>query len=882
MTSIWSVTVKHFDIDTSTETDITSEFISAPMFTDIGSGEVNNARIVLSADEGKFITVAPIIKRLDRIRLIVNDGLGGTYNKVFDVKRVIPSESSNEATRLTLMLVGIENHLQKRNYSKPHFFEGAKQVAEDIGDIYNTERGTKLPLLQGHDDANNELPAGTFQTNIYDFGLNEETCYNRIMEVIDKLGSSVDAGGALDFFEVRIESDPVLYDRMDMKLFSSGSTGSIVITDSIAVNLGETEGGIDAITGTVINAWGARNQGSLPIEHSKYKSEEQRFPFFPRWDPTETYALNSRVQDEGIHYISLQSNNINNKPASSPAFWQVFTKGDQFGDVISYSPWTVDKASLWKNSGADYPIGGAGHFGENMWDGNLVIWDDQSGSFRTWVDTKIDDPLNISVFLKYNNSTLGDYRGLRILVETPGGILATDQFGTGAGFDRNGISFTNAIVEFTGVEWRVKYEEEDDLQCCVIDQGVQFQFTGGSWTDVSNNNGQNDTWHPYSSLDNAPGILSPDNGITDTTFTANLNSAIRVRYDWDVVSANLSSTGGTNAAAYKSGAWLNFRFPWPHNDERSITENVGDLYGGGTQGLTVKEPATLDQQNMHFTHDGLRGFNQGTSSEDYGPISSLDFWMKLHWQSSFLGTIFSTVLEGNFNMRAFIYDTADNVMFQDFVIRFNNHWEPVNLSMTGFKIYRGRKPLANAIAAIVPPKELEAQNIFEDRNIKQIAIVTKDSYDGDGRYQNLGARWNNGILGGLNADPFRRIELYIDAFRFTKPLLANTGKVLDRAIEPDFLQKPDIGNYNQLRSDALAELEKARFEHVEFDVNTTGRFDIPFGDTFFYTNPRLVNFSDLGSNTVKLVNKGAEYSITKPEGGKGGFIRKLKGVRRFV
>ena len=876
MTSEWIVQVKHFDVDTSIETDISEDFISAPIFTDTGSGEVNNAKIVLDAVEGKYITQSPIIDRLDRIRLIVIDGSGGIYNKVFDVKRVIPSESGGEGTRLTLILAGIEHHLQLFNYSKTHFFEGSNEVVVDIGNVYNVNNGTKQPTLFGHDNtSDNQLPKSSFQTSIFDYGISEEKGYNRIGEVSDKQGSSVDAGGSLDFFEYFVEYDNTLYDRMTLKIKSAGSTGGITLTDDTDVNIGETEGGIDSITGTVINAWGANDQGSLPIEFSKFKSREQRFPFFPRWNSAETYQINSRVQDEGITYKGKTANNIGNTPASNPGDWTIETTASYYGNVIQYSPWTVDKAKLWQAAGCDYPST-TDHFGEGCWDGNLVIWDDQEGSFRTDVDTRKSNPSNISLALLYgNNQPNGYYRGLRILVETPAGILATDQFGTGSGRDRNNRSYTNAVVEYIGGEWRVKYPEQVDMQYCVIDEGVQYQNVAGTIIDVSGNNGQNDTWHPYDILDNQPGI------ITDASFTINNNSAIRVQYNWNWVTSILSGTGSTDELSYATGAWINFRFPYPHNDERSISENPGDLYGGGTQGITVKEPATLEQQNMNLTHDGLRGFNQGSSSEDYGPISALEFWTKLHYQSSALGFTYTTILEGNFNMRCFIYETSDNIIFQDYVIRFNNHWEPVKLPMSGFHVYRGRKPLANLVATIIPPKNLEAQNIFEDRNIKQIAICTKDSYDSEGRYNQIGTRWNNPILGGANADPFRRIDMYIDSWRFTKPLLANTGIDSVRNIEPDFLQRPDLGNYDQLFSDAQAELLKAKFEHVEFDVNSTGKFDIPFADHFFYSNPRTVNFSDNGANTVKLVNKGAEYSITKPEGGKGGFLRKMRGIRRF-
>jgi len=70
---------------------------------------------------------------------------------------------------------------------------------------------------------------------------------------------------------------------------------------------------------------------------------------------------------------------------------------------------------------------------------------------------------------------------------------------------------------------------------------------------------------------------------------------------------------------------------------------------------------------------------------------------------------------------------------------------------------------------------------------------------------------------------------------------------------------------------------------VEFDVTTTGRFDVGFGDYFNLTDKDIIpsNLQD-SSNTIKLVAKRIEYSISKPLNGKGGFLRRIRGVRRFT
>jgi hypothetical protein len=345
------------------------------------------------------------------------------------------------------------------------------------------------------------------------------------------------------------------------------------------------------------------------------------------------------------------------------------------------------------------------------------------------------------------------------------------------------------------------------------------------------------------------------------------------------------------------GAWLNFTYPFP-----AATINggggVGSIYGGSyLAGDTVCEPATFDSQNMHLTHDGFRGFNNGLSSEDFGQVSSLDFWMKLDYRSKLAAyatwdTDGSQEVEAaNFIMTCFLVDTEDNVVAQDFTLSFNNQWDEYKLPIGGFKIYRGRKPADSIFTTIIPPKELEISNIFRWRNIKHIIIQTKESYDSEGRYRTSSLVDNRykqvptlaGVPLLLNTD--RRIDLYIDALHWTKPLLVNTGADVTRCLEGEFLERPEIADYYQLKNDANAELEKRQFRHVEFDITTTGKADINFGDYFLYENSNLIadEFeTSSGNNIIKMVAKHIEYSITKPVNGKGGYLRRILGVRRFT
>jgi len=548
LTSQWTYTVTHFDIDTSVETDITDDTNSIPMFTDTGSIEVNGARVVLSAERGKFLTAAPIIDQQDRIRIVVTDGLGGTYNKVFDVDKIIPVRSKSRGLQITLVLLGLERHLQRINYIKPHIAEGFFEVIEDIGDYYNSNRGTKQPVLFGHDNtANNTMPGREAQTNDYDFGVNEDNCFARLNEVIDKAGGSVDDGGLLDFFEIRFESSPSNFTDITMNVFRSGGSGTITITGEgdTTVNTGETEAGIDSEKATVLGAWGGVDQGALQLGWSKFKSKEQRFDFHPQFSNQFAYQKDSRVQFEGVQFKRINTDVTGSPPFTDPdadANWIVITEADEFGDVFTYSDYTRNRVGEWKDSGTDLGITGfVGGFGPGFFDGNMVVVDDVDEYFETWVDAKATDPANAPVELKYLSSTTGEYRGFRLLVNgVAAGILATDQFGTGAGKDIKGLLYSNSIIRLdeTG-KYRVLYKQSDLINAIanVIHEGKPYLFSGTAWDDVSplgpfGTDGVMGKFHAYDELVNTPGILSPDNGVTDTPFTKNTNSAIRVRYDY--------------------------------------------------------------------------------------------------------------------------------------------------------------------------------------------------------------------------------------------------------------------------------------------------------------------------------------------------------------
>jgi len=946
-----------------TSSEIKSHVKGIPVFTDRGSGEVNQLEVVLRARDGRFITSStPVtIEKFDRLQLKITDINGNKYSgdgRLFEVVDMIPSQSKSQGTLLTLQCLGIEYHTQHIHYIKPHWFEEANAVGKDIGELYNSNRGTTAqPLLTAHDDATyststkkgNGLPA--FTSNNYEFGLVEESCYNRWMDVTDKMGATVSAGGVKDFFDLGFDTPSV--QQLDIAIFSSGARSfdgndpandgsAVTIEKTTSINVGEQEGELSNPTGSNVLSWGSPDHGSLPIEFSKYVSGELQFFFRPEWSASLTYLAGSKVKvtvtatGVATHYEA----DADDTTTTPPTGWTVIDMGSEFGDTLQYSLWTDDKAVLWANGGAKplthitapawltstaYLIGDvvvdasvqyrclAGHTssggnkppssfwevvdnarsgnGAFMFDANIVVFHD--GFFRTWVDWRGTDSASFPTELLYANTTY--YRGLRVLID-----------GTGA---NDFAGFTDKIIEYDGAAWFAKYligSAQVKMQVANFADGLNYEWNGtDTWTSVGNVALANDCFHPYVSICNTDSVdpkpttndntLHPEIG---NTWSDNVRSAVTITYRPGDIKDKATDASSPTGNFYKQSGVICFRYPWPITDYGGISEGVGELYGGTTS--TGQEPATLDTQNMHLTHNGLRGFNQAADvSEDFGQISAYAFMLAVELKDKN-----ENILDGVVNFSCYHGDTEDNIVRQDFSIPFvkdsenQQHWEDVVLPLSGFTAYRANKPwyiVDSGFSNLTAPKEIDVQNIFNWRNLKWTVIQIRDFYDQFGRFSPTGeiddasAVDLSELLGGI-------IAVSIDAVHWVKPLLVTSGAqgASTHELEPDFLQRPHIATYDQLKNDAKSQVEIEKFQHKQFDMRTSGHstFDIRFGDTFFLLNSSLVsdasrNESAIGSddgdaNTIRLVAKAIEFSLTKPTSGGGGLTRRIVGSRRFV
>lgn len=892
----------------STSTDISTDILSIPVFTDTGDGEINTAVIRLNDKNAQY---SLSVNEHDRVKLTITDDNSNVYTRSFEVMTKVSIRNKLEAPTLQLELAGIEIALKRVKVSVNTFALSTRDLFTFLMTCYNNNKTASMPTITY---TASDIP--DIMSNL-DWSA-EDTILNRLNELVDSFGASGENNGVLDYFDMRFTTTSVT--AITVAIFSSGLVAGSpeTITNSISF-----ESKIEPPLVSQVGVWGAPDAGSLPVEWSKFSGKQQIMPNntgsksnFPLWVSGQKYPIESKIQWQGSGdkiYRKKTTNittNLSTQPQSNTTDWVIYTTSDFYGTSFSYSPWTSNKLQIWKNNGAGFTSSpfaittGNNKAGNCFFDGNLIVNDssDENASFRTWVDLKTTTSL-INAYWLYAGSQLGVYDGLRVLVD-----------GTGTG---EFVGNNNNIMEYNGKKgtWGIKYTPKTDMLVAVIDQARVFRYNGTAWEENLLGNGV-DCFHPYTDIMvDVSAIKDPDADITllpaqrqypsaGVGTPRNNNSAISVTYGWNSVGSfisgfadSISATPAIKNNFYSSGAWLTFRLPFPINTNGGISEEVGELYGGTNTGNKIPY---LDLENSTYTHTGQIGYNE-IDSEDLGQISSINFYMKLEYLVALTAggglALSKNVLAGNFPMQCFLIDKNDHVVVQDFNMEFNNTWQSISLPVGGFSLYRGRKPKnMNTLLNIVPPKDLEYSAIFESRHVRIMCVNTKDSYDEFGRYSPATNMFGGSELGGLLAGQARRIKLSIDCLRFTKPLLAMTDVLATNSTstlkQSDFLHHPNIFVYDQLEGDAYSELLKQSFSYEEYNIVTSTKFLTTYGKSFLFTDATISHTDGLdgggvrnesgANNTVALVAKHIEYSITKPVNNIGGMIRKIRGIRRFI
>ncbi|MCA9828554.1 MAG: hypothetical protein KC444_09265 [Nitrosopumilus sp.] len=702
------------------------------------------------------------------------------------------------------------------------------------------------------------------------------------------------------------------------------NTPSVTLTqrtveDSLRSNVLGLESEEDPEEGTIVTAIGDKSSGSYPVDFMKYMGAKDVFNSAKDWASGNLYKVGRLVRDNGnvyecifehtssgatqppnatfwigrvfqkpqpwltaqnypattlvrhqdIAYKCMQTHlsSSANEPGKDTSFWVRVN----FVPTLDYSPLTKDKAQYWINALAGAKYAATNNSRTAMIDPNCIIPDTLHP--RIPVDYVGTNPTSIPTELLVNlgsgNQVPHAFLMLTVDPATGNGSGA----GAFAGSDKNGVTFAGNVVKYhdsdnDGIgEWVVFRQTSQDFE--VFDWYESISWTKnpctgvGSYVDsagVCQIGSRGTQWKKGSyGLSEIPLVGKFGVWFDDKQFECvhsvkwdSANSRIDCGTK-QIMNEHNSSTSAvfiksapldtTRTFPYYVGFNIHSRFPRTSN-----AIPFGSVSAGEKINLSV-----FDFFNMFLTHEGKREWF-GPQVEDYYPIQGFSFVQQLIATHSIFGK-FDT--EGDYSFGIWLADENMNQVIIEYNHSRNDSILPQEGPLSKAKPYVG----VPGVSVFFSAQEPEIIDVFEPREWLMGGIYTKDSFDSQGRYLGLRSRFN-----GMS-----EIELALDAYRMTKPLVAtNTDEPNNKpeyAIESLKVKASSIVSYAQLKNLVLGLSQLVNFERRNFKVPTKLRCDIQFGDPVYYTSQEIISdTTDSLPNTIKGVADRIIYTLSKPKG----------------
>jgi hypothetical protein len=318
----------------------------------------------------------------------------------------------------------------------------------------------------------------------------------------------------------------------------------------------------------------------------------------------------------------------------------------------------------------------------------------------------------------------------------------------------------------------------------------------------------------------------------------------------------------------KKIAGLNIAFPWPRN-ENFIPYNT----------VTIGEQISLsviDFLNKHKTHLGKKEWF-GPGVEDYMDIQGFAFFQKIKHTFQ-LGL---NVLEGNFKMQIWLVDENDNKITIDYIQKKNDSATPLTASLGKRKVQHS----VPGISTFIRANEPEVLEIFDFERVRRGGIETAESFDQDDRFKTFLTNVNLLDLGRFVFTSV--IELSIDAFRLTKPLVVTNvddeNNKPERNIPSEFISAPEVVSYSQAKNLVRNLVPILNFERDEFPIGKKFAHNVGWGDSVYYeANEAIEKTTDGKPNTIKAVVDNNFISISKGgDDAPGGFRQTVHLITRL-
>jgi len=408
-------------------------------------------------------------------------------------------------------------------------------------------------------------------------------------------------------------------------------------------------------------------------------------------------------------------------------------------------------------------------------------------------------------------------------------------------------------------------------------------------------------------------------------FEGTPNNAIEVRYALDA--SNVNHYYNTQASGHRSGTikyttgnadkesvacrknsrglWLWFWLPFPriaHTDDKTVA--IGDKYGGNGSTPVPKSGYTTLNINNNTTdsRQSMKGWNNGSNSEDMGRISSLSFRIKVgiyalesdetnddyFWE---IPNYYKVIGESNIPMTFWCIDMFDRIWTHKFTHRKNGFWDEItipfgDMSRKNLHIPRfdellyafGDRPLGFTNFAL-PEREYSGV-AFDWRFVKGWGIQMDSAYDKENGYYNggldywldkiteLGETVKQGIwnAGSMIADSVSKKDIdstYInnkhpkawawhnqatialDGVHFNKELIVNTEKDFKNNARTSILNVGNISDKITLKNQAKSSLKRASFFPQYWHINSIGDVRMRIGKSFKVKGDRMPNMIDM-------------------------------------
>lgn len=310
-----------------------------------------SCKITLNAAFGRFLTIAPIIVKYDKIFVRITDARDNVIEDVFQVRKIKRGRKSGKNKQITLFCPHQSENLWKRTVSLTARRTSGFDALNQLADILN------LPQNKGTNDPDVEVPTPFNITTKKGNNLDPNTSNNYIFEavklqtaideIIDVEQQPIEGGGSFEAVFVRFKSK---YDHsapsdadlntVQLQAFQQGFQNNGGVFSNIPnvtlihqplnstatppTNILTLDSDEDPELATNIHVIADQNSGTYPVDWSQFQGAKDVFNNAKEWDGNSVfYEYGSFVSYLGLRYESIidHTSSGGNPPSTSPTLW---------------------------------------------------------------------------------------------------------------------------------------------------------------------------------------------------------------------------------------------------------------------------------------------------------------------------------------------------------------------------------------------------------------------------------------------------------------------------------------------------------------------------------------------------------------------------------